>query len=147
LTPSAYYWLGNAHYSLRDCKKAIEAHRVVVNKWPANAKAPDALLNMATCQQELADAKGARWKPWSPNIPTAHRPVPSSDGRRQAPARSSRGRRRSAGVRMTDLATLRVSEIFHSLQGESTRAGLPTVFVRLTGCPLRCAWCDTDYAF
>lgn len=49
---------------------------------------------------------------------------------------------------MTDLAaTLRVTEIFHSLQGESTRAGLPTVFVRLTGCPLRCAWCDTEYAF
>jgi 7-carboxy-7-deazaguanine synthase len=44
-------------------------------------------------------------------------------------------------------AKLRVSEIFHSLQGESTRVGLPTVFVRLTGCPLRCAWCDTDYAF
>ncbi|MDR2240720.1 MAG: 7-carboxy-7-deazaguanine synthase QueE [Zoogloeaceae bacterium] len=49
---------------------------------------------------------------------------------------------------MTDLsATLRVSEIFYSLQGESTRAGLPTVFVRLTGCPLRCVWCDTGYAF
>ncbi len=49
---------------------------------------------------------------------------------------------------MTDhSARLRVSEIFHSLQGESTRAGLPTVFVRLTGCPLRCAWCDTEYAF
>ena len=49
---------------------------------------------------------------------------------------------------MTDpSATLRVSEIFHSLQGESTRAGLPTVFVRLTGCPLRCTWCDTEYAF
>ncbi len=49
---------------------------------------------------------------------------------------------------MTDLvATLRVTEIFHSLQGESTRAGLPTVFVRLTGCPLRCTWCDTEYAF
>ena len=43
--------------------------------------------------------------------------------------------------------TLRVAEIFHSLQGESTRAGLPTVFVRLTGCPLRCRWCDTPYAF
>lgn len=43
--------------------------------------------------------------------------------------------------------TLRISEIFHSLQGESTRAGLPTVFVRLTGCPLRCTWCDTAYAF
>jgi 7-carboxy-7-deazaguanine synthase len=44
-------------------------------------------------------------------------------------------------------ARLRITEIFCSLQGESSRAGLPTVFVRLTGCPLRCTWCDTDYAF
>ncbi len=43
--------------------------------------------------------------------------------------------------------TLRVSEIFHSLQGESSRVGLPTVFIRLTGCPLRCTWCDTEHAF
>jgi 7-carboxy-7-deazaguanine synthase len=42
---------------------------------------------------------------------------------------------------------MRVTEIFHSVQGESTFAGLPCVFVRLTGCPLRCTWCDTDYAF
>lgn len=42
---------------------------------------------------------------------------------------------------------LRVTEIFHSIQGESSRVGLPTVFVRLTGCPLRCVWCDTEYAF
>jgi 7-carboxy-7-deazaguanine synthase len=42
---------------------------------------------------------------------------------------------------------LRISEIFHSIQGESSRIGLPTVFVRLTGCPLRCVWCDTEYAF
>jgi len=40
-----------------------------------------------------------------------------------------------------------VNEIFHSLQGESTRVGLPTVFIRLTGCPLRCTWCDTEHAF
>jgi 7-carboxy-7-deazaguanine synthase len=44
-------------------------------------------------------------------------------------------------------ATLRISEIFHSLQGETSRVGLPTVFIRLTGCPLRCAYCDTSYAF
>lgn len=42
---------------------------------------------------------------------------------------------------------LRISEIFLSLQGESTTVGLPTVFVRLTGCPLRCQYCDTEYAF
>lgn len=42
---------------------------------------------------------------------------------------------------------MRVTEIFHSVQGESTFAGLPCVFVRLTGCPLRCTWCDTEYAF
>ncbi|MAM70516.1 MAG: 7-carboxy-7-deazaguanine synthase QueE [Gammaproteobacteria bacterium] len=43
--------------------------------------------------------------------------------------------------------TLRITEIFHSLQGESSLSGLPTVFVRLTGCPLRCQYCDTAYAF
>ncbi|HJR75548.1 MAG TPA: radical SAM protein [Nitrospiraceae bacterium] len=42
---------------------------------------------------------------------------------------------------------LRVTEIFHSIQGESTHAGRPCVFIRLTGCPLRCTWCDTEYAF
>ncbi len=42
---------------------------------------------------------------------------------------------------------LRVTEIFHSLQGEARDVGRPTVFVRLTGCPLRCVWCDTEYAF
>jgi len=42
---------------------------------------------------------------------------------------------------------LRLTEIFYSLQGESTTVGLPTVFVRLTGCPLRCTYCDTAYAF
>lgn len=42
---------------------------------------------------------------------------------------------------------LRITEIFASIQGESTWVGLPTVFVRLTGCPLRCSWCDTAYAF
>jgi len=43
--------------------------------------------------------------------------------------------------------TLAVTEIFHSIQGESTWAGAPCTFVRLTGCPLRCVWCDTAYAF
>lgn len=49
------------------------------------------------------------------------------------------------GADMQD--TLRITEIFHSLQGETRTSGLPTVFVRLTGCPLRCQYCDTAYAF
>lgn len=47
----------------------------------------------------------------------------------------------------TTSLTLRVTEIFWSIQGESNRAGLPTAFIRLTGCPLRCLYCDTAYAF
>jgi 7-carboxy-7-deazaguanine synthase len=46
-----------------------------------------------------------------------------------------------------DQTTLRITEIFYSLQGESSTVGFPTVFVRLTGCPLRCHYCDTEYAF
>ena len=42
---------------------------------------------------------------------------------------------------------LRVTEIFYSLQGEARTAGRPTIFIRLTGCPLRCVYCDTAYAF
>jgi len=45
------------------------------------------------------------------------------------------------------MTTLRIFEIFYSLQGESSRVGLPTIFIRLTGCPLRCGYCDTEYAF
>lgn len=48
---------------------------------------------------------------------------------------------------VTEATRLRITEIFHSLQGETSTVGLPTVFVRLTGCPLRCQYCDTAYAF
>ena len=48
---------------------------------------------------------------------------------------------------MTNTRTLQVAEIFRSIQGESTRAGLPCTFIRLVGCNLRCRWCDTSYAW
>ena len=48
---------------------------------------------------------------------------------------------------MAEPGQLRISEIFYSLQGESSYTGMPTVFIRLTGCPLRCGYCDTAYAF
>src|SRR6202140_5598113 len=48
---------------------------------------------------------------------------------------------------MIQTPMLRITEIFHSIQGESSHAGRPCVFVRLTGCNLRCGWCDTEYAF
>lgn len=55
---------------------------------------------------------------------------------------------RSTTIPVTDpSAGLRITEIFYSLQGEANTAGLPTVFIRLTGCPLRCTYCDTTYSF
>lgn len=60
LAPSAQYWFGNSHYGLRDCKKAIEAQKVVIARWGNHPRAADAMLNMATCQQELGDGKTAR---------------------------------------------------------------------------------------
>lgn len=55
---------------------------------------------------------------------------------------------RTATIPVTDpSAGLRLTEIFYSLQGEALTSGLPTIFVRLTGCPLRCVYCDTEYAF
>ena len=65
--------------------------------------------------------------------------------RRKAENTAVADRLTPAASRLT--ATLRISEVFYSQQGETSRTGLPTVFIRLTGCPLRCGYCDTAYAF
>jgi len=72
--------------------------------------------------------------PRSPDAPPSAKAIPRSPSRQDpSPA--------------CDPPRLRITEIFFSIQGESTKAGLPTVFIRLTGCPLRCDYCDTAYAF
>lgn len=53
----------------------------------------------------------------------------------------------TAAAGIAPAVSLRINEIFLSLQGETSRVGLPTIFIRLTGCPLRCGYCDTAYAF
>lgn len=57
--PNAQYWLGNAWYAQRDCKKAIAAQQLVTANYPDSAKAPDAMLNIGTCHAELKDKKAA----------------------------------------------------------------------------------------
>ena len=60
LAPNAQYWLGNAWYAQRDCKRAIEAQSVVTTKYADSAKAPDAWLAIAACQQEMGNPTGAK---------------------------------------------------------------------------------------
>ncbi len=60
LVPSAQYWIGNAHYAMRDYKGAIAAQQKVVKQWPENSKAPDALLNIASSQSELGQSSASR---------------------------------------------------------------------------------------
>ncbi len=60
LAPNAQYWLGNAWYAQRDCKRSIEAQSIVTTKYAESPKAPDAWLAIATCQQEMGNATGAK---------------------------------------------------------------------------------------
>ncbi|GJL74997.1 tol-pal system protein YbgF [Nitrosomonas sp.] len=60
LAPSAAYWIGNAHYALRDFQDAIDAQRDLIRRYPDSPKVPDALLNIASSQNEMADSKAAR---------------------------------------------------------------------------------------
>jgi 7-carboxy-7-deazaguanine synthase len=76
---------------------------------------------------------------------------PQAAGRTEADAPTltlhPQGAGRGCNDAKASTTTLRLTEVFLSLQGETSRAGLPTVFIRLAGCPLRCRWCDTPYSF
>ena len=85
LLPSAQYWIGNAHYAMRDYKSAIAAQQLVVKTWPDNSKAPDALLNIASSQAENGDSAAAR-----ETLRTLVKRYPSSPAAEQAKQRLAR---------------------------------------------------------
>ena len=82
LLPSAQYWIGNAYYAMRDYKAAIAAQQKVVRLWPENAKAPDALLNIASSQAENGQSAAAR-----ETLRTLVKKYPSSSAAEQAKQR------------------------------------------------------------
>ncbi|MFA6061218.1 MAG: 7-carboxy-7-deazaguanine synthase QueE [Gallionella sp.] len=73
--------------------------------------------------------------------------LPFTDGSEEQSKNDASVAQRLTEAGLSGAAGLRITEIFFSLQGETSRVGLPTVFIRLTGCPLRCSYCDTAYAF
>ena len=81
LAPNAQFWLGNSWYAQRNCTKAIEAQSFVVSRYPQSDKAPDALLAIASCQQELGNSKGATqsWQQLLEKYPSA----PAADKARE----------------------------------------------------------------
>ena len=81
LAPSAQYWLGNALHAQRDCKRALEVQSQLVAKWPSNPKAPEAMLVMATCQQEMGNPNAARRT--LENLVAQYPEAPASDTARQ----------------------------------------------------------------
>jgi len=87
LLPSAQYWIGNAYYAMRDYKSAIAAQQKVVRLWPENAKAPDALLNIASAQTELGQGNAAR-----ETLRTLVKKYPSSTASEQAKQRLAQKR-------------------------------------------------------
>src|SRR5208282_4085185 len=84
---------------------------------------------------------------WRPSGSSAFRPrAPRPPSSPPHPSRTPDALTARSGSARS-VARLKITEIFHSLQGEADTVGVPTVFVRLTGCPLRCQYCDTAYAF
>ena len=112
-------------------------------------RAPDARLRPARVEplQRRDRASGFRHPAAAPGArPDCHPDPPAAGGRVSLLVRHEHAAWENPSHRMTE-PTLRITEIFRSIQGESTRAGFPCAFIRLTGCSLRCVWCDSAYAF
>ena len=153
LADNAQYWLGEAYYVTHDYDAAAGAFRTVIAQWPDSRKAPDAMLKLGYTQFEQKQYPAARatldevTKSFPGRRPRGSRPSGCAAFPR-SPAPQSPIPTQCARVDASRaMPRLKVTEIFRSLQGEADTVGIPTVFVRLTGCPLRCQYCDTAYAF
>ena len=162
LADNAQYWLGEAHYVTKQYPDALRAFRTVLEKYPDSRKMPDALLKIGYCNYELKNwprgpfgARTGRAALRRHDRRAPREPAPGEDGWRGPVGcrrfLCTRDRPCSAPVAVETYANeslrLKLTEIFLSIQGEADSVGWPTVFVRLTGCPLRCQYCDTQYAF
>ena len=157
LADNAQYWLGEAHYVTKQYPEALRDFRTVLEKYPDSRKTPDALLKIGYCNYELKNWPEAR-SALEPGRAALRRhdgrasrePAAREDGcgeRKVTPVGAAPS---SASARLLSrqrLPRVKLTEIFLSIQGEADSVGWPTVFVRLTGCPLRCQYCDTQYAF
>ncbi len=145
LADNAQYWLGEAYYVNQIYPDAESAFQRVVEKYPQSRKLADALLKIGYCRYELKQWDSAKTVLDAGGHAVCRIPQPgiwrSSAWTKWRPRNIDRRSTRQAQ------SDLRINEIFHSLQGEADGVGFPTVFVRLTGCPLRCQYCDTEYAF
>ena len=136
----------------QEYQNAIAAFQKVTTDWPDSRKAPDALVKVGFTQSAMGRNGDARV-----TLEDVVRRYPGTEAAQLATERLKRlpasGQMNATGNRCRRRRTaeagrrLKITEIFYSLQGEADTVGFPTVFVRLTGCPLRCQYCDTAYAF
>ena len=131
---NATYWLGEAQYVQQDYDAALKSFQAVQRRSRSRARLPDAMLKVGYCQYELKAFRNAR--------ATLQKVVATYPGHRCGAARA--GAARQDG-RRGPVSRLKITETFVSIQGEADAVGWPTLFIRLTGCPLRCVYCDTQY--
>src|SRR3569623_3150157 len=143
LSDNAQYWLGEANYVTRRYREAVEEFGKVIANHPQSQKIPDALMKRGFSYYELGD-----WAKARESLEQVASRYPQSPAAAKAATRlqKMKAEGRCAGPGFI-VERLKLPEIFLSLQGESRRVGLPTTIVRLTGCPQRCQYCDTAYAF
>ena len=132
---NATYWLGEAQYMQQDFEGALKSFQAV-NSFPESRRLADAMLKVGVLPVRI---EGLQERAHDPQQGDLH---VSGFRRRHAGAGATREDERRGPV-----TRLKITETFVSIQGEADAAGWPTLFIRLTGCPLRCTYCDTTYSF